>query len=119
MRKVFLLLLLTAAVCAAQYPTSQEVDNWNHNWDVASIDTLHVKAGTDTLLLSGVRPGYNVIVQSISGDVNLKLHSLWAHWWVVPDATAFTFSGGKRATLFLTTGETDSSVVQVMWTSYK
>jgi hypothetical protein len=119
MRKVFLLLLLTAAVCSAQYSASQEVDNWNHNWGVATMDTLHVKAGTDTLLLTGVRPGYNCIVQPLSGDVYLRLHSLWAHWWKVIEGSPFSFSGGKRDTLFLKTAEVDSSVVQVMWTSYK
>lgn len=118
MKKVLFVVLLLAAASSAQYASEREVLNWNQDWHTATMDTLHVKAGIDTLLLTGVRPGYNCVVQPLSGDVYLQLHSLWSHWWKVIEGSPFSFSGGKRDTLFLKTAETDSSVVQVMWTSW-
>jgi hypothetical protein len=118
MKKVLFVVLLLAVAASAQYASEQEVVNWNKDWHAANMDTLHVKAATRTLLLTGVRPGYNGIVQPLYGDVYLQLNSLWSHWWKVIEGSPFSFSGGKRDTLFLKTAETDSSVVQVMWTSW-
>lgn len=41
----------------------RSVLNFNHNWGKVEMDTLHLKAGVDTLTLGGNRAGYNVVVQ--------------------------------------------------------
>lgn len=121
MKKIVFILLLAATLCGAQTHTfldDRSVANFNHNWGVVRMDTLHLKAGVDTLLLSGDRSGYNLIVQSISGAALLQLSGTWTHWWTVPDSECFRFGGGQLDTLFAKTGETDSSVVQVMWSAW-
>lgn len=96
----------------------RSVLNFNHNWGKVSMDTLHLKVGEDTLALSGNRAGFNVIVQSLDGAVLIKFDGSWEHWWNVVDGSAFNLSGGGLDTLFLKSGEMDSSVVQVMWTAW-
>ena len=124
MRKLLFLVMLLAVVSLAgaqthDYLNDRTVLNYNQNWGAAYMDTLHLKAGVDTLLLTGTRPGYHVIVEALDGDVYLQLKSTWSHWWTVTDATAFMFSGGQRDSLFLKTAELDSSIVQVMWVAWE
>jgi hypothetical protein len=124
MRNMLVLLLLFALVSLSgaqthEYLNDRTVLNYNHNWGAAYMDTLHLKAGTDTLLLTGTRPGYHVIVQPLDGDVYLQLKSTWSHWWKVIDGNPFSLSGGQRDSLFLKTAELDSSIVQVMWVGWE
>lgn len=117
-----LLLLAVVSLAVAQtheYLNDRTVLNYNQNWGAAHMDTLHAKAGTDTLLLTGTKPGYHVIVQPLSGDVYIQLRSTWADWWKVIDGSPFSFSGGQRDTLFVKSAEADSSVVQIMWTAWE
>jgi len=122
MKRVILLVLLLAVAAGAQtheYLNDRSVLNYNYNWDRAYMDTLHAKTGTDTLILTGTRSGYNGIVQPLDGDVYIKLDGTWSLWWKVVEGSPFSFSGGELDTLFVKTAETDSSVVQIMWTAFK
>ena len=122
MKRVILLVLLLAVAAGAQtheYLNDRSVLNYNYNWDRAYMDTLHAKTGTDTLILTGTRSGYNGIVQPLDGDVYIKLDGTWSLWWKVVEGSPFSFAGGELDTLFVKTAETDSSVVQIMWTAFK
>jgi ABC-type oligopeptide transport system substrate-binding subunit len=124
MRNMLVLLLLFALVSLSgaqthEYLNDRSVLNYNYNWDKVYMDTLHVKAGTDTLILTGSKSGYNGIVQPLDGDAYIKLDGAWSDWWKVIEGSPFSFAGGELDTLFVKTAETDSSVVQIMWTSFK
>jgi|GEM_PF-2694678 len=124
MRKLLFLVMLLGVVSLTgaqthDYLNDRTVLNYNQNWGAAYMDTLHLKATTKTLLLTGTKPGYHVIVQPLDGDVYLQLRSTWSHWWKVINGSPFSFSGSQRDSLFLKTAELDSSIVQIMWAAWE
>lgn len=121
---LLLFLLVFAAVAGAQtghqFLDDRSILNYNYNWGKVYMDTLCCRPGVaSTLVLSGQQGGFNLIVQSMDGDIELKLDSSWPLWWRVYDGSFLSVSGGKLDTLFFRSVEADSSVVQIMWTSFK